>query len=137
MGLEKFVLYDKRFIKGTQEGFKTVMADAVEALIGAVYLNNGITETKKFIYKWILEPSLKSGKYELDKNFKGQLLELTHSKKLEPPLYKLVKEEGPEHDKVFTIDVFIGKNKMGRGTGKNKKSAEQAAARKAMSELSK
>ena len=69
------------------------------------------------------------------KNYKGQLLELTHAKNLTPPVYEIIAEEGPEHDKVFTAKVDIGEEISAVGEGKNKKNAEQEAARKALKML--
>ena len=128
MDLKSIIIYDKRYIRSYHEGIKTITADALEAIIGAIYLDSGIDRAKEFIYKWIIEPSFESGKYQEDKNFKGQLLELTHAKNLTPPVYEI----GPEHDKIFTAKVDIGEEISALGEGKNKKNAEQEAARKAL-----
>ena len=135
--LGKYLFYDKRYINSSPKGLRTISADALEALIGAVYLDQGIESAKEFIYKWIIRPNQLSGRLETDSNYKGQLLEYTHANNLANPNYDLVKEEGPEHSKLFTIEVFIGKESFGIGTGKNKKSAEQKAAKDAIIKLRK
>lgn len=129
LGLNKYLLYDERFIKNSEEGIKTILADSLEALIGAIYLDQGISHAKKFVDKWIIEPNLESGKYQVDNNYKGQLLEYTHSQKLSSPNYILVSSKGPDHKKEFIIEVHIDNKPFGQGKGKNKKSAEQEAAK--------
>lgn len=132
MDLKSILIFDKRYIRSYNEGIKTITADALEALIGAIYLDSGIKRAKEFIYKWIIIPNFKSGKYQEDTNYKGQLLELTHSKNITPPEYEIIEEIGPEHDKIFTAKVEFGENLKAIGDGKNKKNAEQEAARKAL-----
>jgi len=127
--LKRYVLYDKRFIRNSEEGIKTILADCMEALIGAIYLDQGLETAKKFIVKWIANPNLESGNYQVDNNFKGQLLEYTHSQKLSPPEYILVSSNGPDHNKEFIVEVKIGESRYGSGKGRNKKGAEQEAAK--------
>ncbi len=133
--LDKYLLFEKRYINDSAEGLKTITADALEALIGALYLDGGLETVRKFILTYIINPNLKSGYFEIDHNFKGKLLELTHSRKLSPPEYKLIKAEGPDHNRIFTIKVMIGDKIFGIGTGKNKKNAEQKAAKIALTKL--
>jgi ribonuclease-3 len=137
LGLKDYLLYDKRFIKDTEEGIKTILSDCLEALIGAIYLDNNLEITQKFVFKWIIDPNLTSGKYQIDKNFKGQLLEYTHSEKLSPPNYIIVSSNGPDHKKEFIVEVQINEDSFGKGTGKNKKSAEQEAAKNTLNQLRK
>lgn len=135
MELIEFILYDKRFIKNSEEGIKTISADCVEALIGAIYLDSGIKEVKRIILKWIIEPNVKSGNYQIDKNYKGQLLEYTHQMKWSSPDYVLIDSAGPDHDRIFKIKVMINGSNFGEGEGRNKKTAEQNAAKNALSNL--
>lgn len=130
--LKKYLLYDKRFIRDSEVGIKTILADCLEALIGAIYLDQGVDEAEKFIIKWLVQPNLESGNYQVDNNFKGQLLEYTHLKKLSPPEYVIVSSEGPDHDKEFIIEVKIDDATHGTGKGRNKKSAEQEAAKQTL-----
>ncbi len=133
--LEDLLFYKHKFIGNSAEGKKTVIADALEAVIGAIYLDGGLEVARHFIFREIIKPNLESGKFRIDKNYKGRLLELTHSLKLTTPVYKVVAEEGPEHDKLFTIEVLLNDEVYGRGSGKSKKSAEQEAAKAALEKL--
>ncbi|MFH1197617.1 MAG: ribonuclease III [bacterium] len=135
MELQNLIFYNEKFLNGSHYGMKTILADAVEALIGAIYIEGGFEKAREFIFRWILFPNLKTGKYEIDLNFKGQLLEYSHSTRMAQPSYRVVKEEGPEHSKNFTIEVWIDGESYGVGTGKNKKSAEQLAALEALKKL--
>ncbi|MBU1097128.1 MAG: ribonuclease III [Bacteroidetes bacterium] len=135
INLFDFVLYDHRYVRGSEEGKKTIIADCLEALIGAIYLDKGLKTAEHFIVRWIITPNFQSGDVKVDKNFKGQLLEITHSEKLSAPKYKVVSEEGPDHDKKFVVDVIIGSESYGIGEGKNKKSAEQEAAKIAIDKI--
>jgi ribonuclease-3 len=134
--LLKFVLYDKRYVRGSKAGQKTIIADCFEALIGAIYLDAGLERAREFIYDNILSPNYSSGQFTIDKNYKGQLLEFTHMHKLSPPYYKIMNEDGPDHEKKFSIEVIIGSKSYGKGVGSNKKSAEQEAAKTALGKLS-
>lgn len=133
--LHDIILYDKRYINRSHEGLKTIASDTVESLIGAIYLDGGLEKAKGFITKWVLTPSFKNSEFLRDKNYKGQLLEYTHAEGKQTPLYRIVQEEGPGHNKIFTAEVTIGSDSYGQGKGKNKKSAEQEAARVALEKL--
>lgn len=136
INLIDYVLYDKRYVKGSEQGEKTIVADCLEALIGAIYLDQGLETAGEFIGRWIIAPKLKSGDVKVDRNFKGRFLEYTHSQKLDSPRYKVVSEEGPDHNKKFIVEVIVGNESFGRGEGKNKKSAEQEAAKAALERVS-
>lgn len=130
--LDKFMLFNDKFLKDSDEGMKTIMADALEAIIGAIYVDSGIERAKAFVTKNIIEPSLINGYYRIDTNYKGQLLELSHAMNLGTPNYKVKNESGPDHNKIFTVQVVIGEMIYGEGMGKSKKSAEQESARAAI-----
>lgn len=105
------------------------LANAVEALIGAIYLDQGLVKAKEFVFKR-LEPTLekiKTGK--TIPNYKALLQELVQKEKRSTPLYHLVAATGPDHNKQFTVEVLTEGEVLGRGTGKNKKAAETEAAR--------
>ncbi|MBU0560618.1 MAG: ribonuclease III [Bacteroidetes bacterium] len=132
LNLTNLVLYDKRYIRGSTEGLKTIAADCLEALIAAIFLDAGLGEARQFVEDWIIIPNLSLTENGIDKNYKGQLLEYTHANKLSTPLYFVKKEEGPDHNKFFLVEVKIGYKVYGEGKGKSKKSAEQKAAQKAL-----
>jgi len=135
MELKEYVLFDGRFVNGSSSGMKTILADALEALIGAIYLDQGYSTASEFVHKWIIEPNTIDGSLPADRNFKGKLLEYAHSQGMESPIYRVIKEEGPEHDKKFTVVVKINGEEYGIGEGKSKKTAEQSAAKSAYEKL--
>jgi ribonuclease-3 len=105
------------------------LANALEALIGAIYLDRGLAEAKEFALRQ-LEPALKTVRAgKMTPNYKALLQELVQGEKQSPPIYHLVESTGPDHDKQFTVEVSIETEVLGRGTGKSKRAAEAAAAR--------
>lgn len=133
--LQEMLLYNEKYLRGSKDGFQTIMADAIEALIGAIDLDKGHNESAKFVHRYIIEPFVEDVAFLEDKNYKGQLLELTHSLKLPFPTYKVVKEEGPHHNKNFVVNAYLGEQVWGTGQGKNKKFAEQEASKEALTKL--
>jgi ribonuclease III len=121
--------------KSITHNSKSMLSDALEALIGAIYLDKGLETCQKFIQKNILEPALKNGEHLVDENYKSQLLEYAQANKLAIPVYQIVSEEGPHHDKTFIAEVIIGEKVLGEGKGKSKKEAEQNAAQVALKKV--
>ncbi len=108
---------------------QSLLANAVEALIGALYLDGGYDAAAKFIRTWCAK---RHGSL-LETDHKSRLQELLQKKYKSPPTYELASAAGPDHDKTFSVLVRIGTRELGRGSGKNKKEAEQAAACDALS----
>jgi ribonuclease-3 len=135
IGLSKFLLVSKNLSSTFTYGSRTVLADAFEALIGAIYLDNSLEGARIFIQKNLIEPSAKAGEHLIDENYKSQLLEYAQANKFENPVYNVIKEEGPQHNRLFTVQVEIGGEPYGQGRGRNKKSAEQNAAHAAMTKI--
>lgn len=135
INLSKYLLVSKNLSNAFTNGSRTVLCDALEALIGAIYLDNGLDASKGFISRVLIEPNTKEGVYLIDENYKSQLLEYAQASKMENPIYTVVKEEGPQHNRIFTIKVSINNVDYGVGTGKNKKSAEQKAAQLALTAI--
>jgi ribonuclease-3 len=133
--LSKYLLVSKNLSNTFTNGSRTVLCDALEALIGAIYLDNGLSAAKEFVAKVLIEPNAKEGEYLIDENYKSQLLEFAQASRMENPVYTVIKEEGPQHNRLFTINVSINNVDYGVGTGRNKKSAEQKAAQAAMNVL--
>jgi ribonuclease III len=105
------------------------MANAFEALLGAIFLDQGIETVRKFITER-LEPFLKERvNAQLAKNYKGKLQEYAQSEFKKLPFYRLSGVTGPDHDRNFTVEVSLTDKVLGVGTGKNKKAAEMEAAR--------
>lgn len=111
------------------------LANAMEALIGAMYLDQGLYKAKEFILRQ-LKPFLeKTKRGEINPDYKTLLQELVQAEKLLPPRYQVIEATGPDHDKQFTVEVLIEDNILGRGVGKNKKAAEMEAAHSAWKKL--
>jgi ribonuclease-3 len=110
---------------------QSLLANALEAVLGAVYLDGGYEAAAVFIREWCAR---KHGSL-LETDHKSRLQELLQKRYKTPPNYELASAAGPDHDKVFSIVVRIGTKELGRGTGKNKKEAEQSAALDALSRM--
>ena len=132
INLVRFILVSNNVKNTFMPGAKTILSDAFEALIGAIYLDTGLNEATEFIERVLIEPNSKEGVYLIDENFKSQLLEYAQANRLDNPSYMVVSEAGPQHNRTFTIKVMIGDIEYGIGKGKNKKSAEQNAAHSAL-----
>ncbi len=110
---------------------KSILADAFEALTAAVYLDGGFDRTSRMIVQ-LFNPLLdKVDMPEQYRDYKSRLQEMVQTKFKSIPVYTVVEETGPDHDKTFKVELSVGKTQT-RGTGKSKKSAEQAAAKKAL-----
>lgn len=113
----------------------TLLANTLEALIGALFLDQKIENVKSFIinnFKELLDEIVSSGRL---KDYKSLLQEKAQAKVGQSPTYKIIKEEGPEHNKIFTVNVLIEKQTLAQGVGKSKQKAEQEAAKKALENL--
>lgn len=114
------------------EQSKSVLSDVFEALIGALYVDQGYEATSHFVRKVI------EGFVEFDQiidtldNYKSLLLEFAQANQMEIPTYTVISEEGPGHNKTFGVEVFVDEEPVAQGVGKSKKEAEQKAARKAL-----
>lgn len=136
IGLGEFLMLGKgEEITGGRDK-SSILADSLEAVLGAIYLSHGLDKTAKVILKLfssIIENSVDLGA-ALD--WKTSLSEVMFSKKLGSADY-LISEAGPDHDKQFTAKVIVNGQEFGTGTGKSKKTAEQNAAKEAFEKLSK
>jgi ribonuclease-3 len=135
LGIADYIYIGDNLSRTFVNNSKTVLADTLEALIGAIFLDHGIEECRKFIFKFLIKPNIRDDDYLVDENYKSQLLEYTQANKILSPLYEVIKEEGPQHERVFTVRVSVSENEMGIGKGMNKKTAEQSAARIALKKI--
>ena len=110
----------------------SVLADATEALLAAIYLDGGMEEAKNFILPFLKRESEKTIKTEGTSDYKTALQEIIQKNKEETLTYRLFKESGPDHDKMFEVEVRLNSNVIGTGKGKSKKRAEQMAAKQAL-----
>lgn len=107
----------------------SILADAFEALIAAIYLDSGIEEARDFILPFIKR---RLGKDEGFKDYKTQLQEIIQKNPEEKIQYVLISESGPDHNKQFDVEVRLNSNVIGKGSGRSKKAAEQMAAKEAL-----
>jgi len=107
-------------------------ANLFEALIGAIYLDGGIEPCRRLILETVWTYRQEAWK---STNYKGKLIEFCHSQSIENPLFLVKDISGPDHQRTFEIQVKIGREKYSTGTGTNKKTAEQLAAKLALEEL--
>lgn len=126
--------------KGEEEGGgrnnPSLLANTIEAVIGALYIDGGTASAENFIKNYILS-DLSELKDKPLKDAKSRFQEMVQAKGLMAPNYYVVDEEGPDHAKQFTVEVRVEKVPYARGSGKNKSEAQQSAARKAISVFNK
>ena len=106
-------------------GRNSIVSDAMEALIGAIYLDGGFANAKEFILRFIMNDMEHK---QLFYDSKTILQEMVQSQGEEPLVYELIGEKGPDHNKIFRVAVHIGEEEYGVGEGRTKKAAEQEAA---------
>ena len=111
---------------------KSILSDAFEAIIGAIYLDGGFANAKEFILKFVLN-DIEHKKLFYDS--KTILQEMIQGRQEGELSYRIIEEKGPDHDKTFTAQVLVGTHVAGQGTGRTKKAAEQAAAYRAICDL--
>lgn len=118
--------------QGSDRARAQILANTYEAVVGALYLDQGYEAAKKFITESILstfKDILASGSWM---DAKSHLQELAQSQEASTPAYKVMKEEGPDHDKTFTVGVYVDGKLKGKGTGPSKQAAQQQAAEAAL-----
>jgi len=128
LGFEKFLLMSRGEAKDTGRARQVILANCIEAVIGALYLDLGYQATTNFVAKEVLVelPKVISGGSYMDP--KSKLQEIVQEKRGVTPTYSVVSETGPDHNKVFVVGAFIGDTEVGQGTGPSKQEAELAAA---------
>jgi ribonuclease-3 len=111
------------------------LAGAMEAIIAAIFLDQGFNVTRDFILRLMdkeLDKALSQG---IAPDYKSQLQELIQARHQQTPTYQVLEAVGPDHDRRFSVEVRVGDTVLGRGSGKSKKSAEEAAARSALDQI--
>jgi ribonuclease III len=135
LGLPKVVELGERARGQGIENSTSILGDVFEALIGALYKDRGYAVTRRFI-EGVLDNHLDIKEVAaLDDNYKSILMEYAQAKRLKIPMYRVIQEDGPAHNRTFVVEVLVGDNKAGEGSGKSKKIAEQEAARVAYERL--
>ncbi len=125
--LDDFLFLSYSASQSLQRGNDSMLADALEAIIAAIYLDRGFEDVRRFIVEKLL-PIMVGESLVHDTNYKSLLLEAVQAKGQPAPRYAVVREEGPDHEKHFTVEVIVDDKVIGAGSGRNKKDAEQAAA---------
>lgn len=135
--LEEIVLLNSSAEQSLVQGNDSLLADAFEAIIAAIYLDNdgSLLPVKEFLARTLLTPETCEKVLFIDENFKSILLEYMQAQGLGAPRYVVVKEEGPDHERIFTVQVMVGSEVRGEGRGRSKKEAEQQAAAEAIDKL--
>lgn len=132
LGYESLLRMSKGEKQGSERARQQILANAFEAVIGAIYLERGYADAEAFINKHIsskLETILKEGTW---RDPKSHLQEVSQRIDGATPQYRVLEEVGPDHDKVFTLGVFVGGKQMGKGSGHSKQIAQQKAAQAAL-----
>ena len=132
MGLGRFVLLSHSEVESGGRQRLSILADAFEAVIGAIYLDQGIEAARHFIQTWLLNEASDIAADKRHTNYKSLLQEYVQSAFHTHPVYRIRHEAGPDHLKQFTVEVMVGSRTLGDGRGRNKKEAEQSAARDAL-----
>jgi ribonuclease III len=135
IGLMEYIELGDRVKNQGIENSESVLADTFEAIVGAVYKDHGYEKCRDFTVS-LYQKYVDFGELiSTQDNFKSLLLETVQAQKLQAPVYKIIRETGPGHEKVFDVVVQVEGNVVGTGTGKNRKKAEQAAAEAALKAL--
>ncbi len=114
----------------------SLLADGYEAILGAIYLDRGFDKAAKVICRYYSELLDHTPAAEFYRDYKTELQERSQGLYHAVPRYRLIAEKGPDHDKIFEVEILIQNESFGRGTGRNKKDAEQMAACEALSKIS-
>ncbi len=132
LGFNDFLQLSRGEAKDTGRARQYILADTFESVVGAIYEDRGYDEAEKFIamHVLVLLPEIVKGGNYIDAKSKFQ--EAAQENTGVTPSYKTIREEGPDHDKKFTVGIFISEEKIAEGEGKSKQEAEQAAAHNAL-----
>lgn len=134
LGYEPLVRMSRGEKQGGDRARQQILANAFEAVTGSIYLERGYDDAAAFIFKHIiskLESILESGSW---RDAKSHLQEVSQRTDSMTPQYRVIEEVGPDHDKIFTLGVYVGDKLMGKGTGPSKQVAQQQAAQAALEE---
>ncbi len=133
--LQRYLLAAPTALKSIDDGYDTILSDAYESLIGAIFIDRGYEAAKDFLNNQIFKKLDVKWLNQFDENFKSKLLEYCQANTDHVPDYRVIDQEGPEHNKLFTVEVSINERALGIGKGRTKKQAEQEAASNALKNL--
>ena len=132
LGYDPLVRLSRGEKQGSERAHDVILADCFEAVIGAIYLDQGYEAAKEFIAKHILvkiDEILEEGSWRDPKSYVQELAQKIDG---QTPVYHTLKEEGPDHDKTFTVGIYVGDTLKGTGTGHSKQEAQTEAAKVAV-----
>ncbi len=132
LGLNDFMLMSKGEAKDTGRARQYILANAFESCIGAIYLDQGYEAAERFIGDHLFSKTDRIVEKRLWQDPKSRFQEFAQDKVSITPSYELLAQEGPDHDRVFTVGVFLKGEKVAEGQGRSKQEAEQDAAEKAI-----
>jgi ribonuclease-3 len=135
LGLGDYILMSTDEERAGGRRRQSIIADCMEAVTGAVYLDGGVNATREVVKRVISFDYGQTSQTLSLRNYKGDLLERLQASGAGMPHYSVTAEKGPEHRKMFTVDVYVGGKKLGTGIGDSKKGAEQKAAKQALDML--
>jgi ribonuclease III len=136
ISLLDFVFVSQSARQSIEQGYDSMLADAYEAIVAAIYIDSGYDAVRAFVIREV-EDAIDKQQIELliDDNYKSLLIEYTQGVGIGIPRYEVVRKEGPDHDQTFTVEVKIDYVPYGIGVGKSKKEAEQQAASTAYTKM--
>lgn len=137
LGMDDYLFLSRGESRSGGKARSLILANATEAVIGAIYLDQGYEAAKTFIHTYVIVHLPEILEQELHIDAKSKLQEWAQEERSQTPHYKVLSEEGPDHDKVFTIGVFLGDEQVGIGIGPSKQAAQQEAATAALTTLRK
>ena len=132
--LAPFVLLSRGERMNDGRGRTTILADLMEALLAAIYLDGGF-ETARKVFLDLFQRDIEAALLEPGKNWKAKLQDWAQKNRQTTPVYKIVSETGPDHSKYFVVVAIVGSETLGQGEGMSKKNAEQAAAEASLSKI--
>ena len=135
LGVNDFLLLSKGEAKDTGRARQYILANAFEALIGAIYLDQGYEAAKDFIAGQLFKKTDQIVEKRLWQDPKSRFQELAQEHTGVTPTYALLDQVGPDHDRTFTVGVFLREQEIGRGEGRSKQEAEQQAAEAAITKM--
>ncbi len=135
LDLGRFILLSPEEERAGGRNRVSINSDSLEAVIGALYLDGGLGAVRPMIDRYIISQMEKIEADDSFRNYKGELLELVQGRGEGMPRYEVIEERGPDHDKTFSVVVYINGRKIGSGLGPSKKDAEQEAAAEALRNL--
>lgn len=134
--LDNFILLSRGEAKDTGKAREVILANAFEAILGAIYLDGGYAVAKKFVEKFVMNHLDEVMVNKLYKDPKSLFQEIIQEKMKFTPVYEVLSEKGPDHAKIFTVGVYCGDKLMAQGEGLSKQEAEVEAAKNALKNVS-